>query len=98
MPKRAEPLTAVEVKNAKPGSYVDGGGLMLVVGKTSASWMLRDSFGGKRRDMGLGPECGAAALSLADARGKAAEAHVLIKAGLGPAGGAGGQGGRAQGR
>lgn len=84
MPKRAEPLTAVEVKNAKPGSYVDGGGLMLVVGKTSASWMLRYSFGGKRRDMGLGPARGAAALSLADARGGAAEAHALIKSGLDP--------------
>jgi integrase len=84
MPKRAEPLTALTVKNAKPGSYVDGGGLMLVVGKTSASWMLRYSFGGKRRDMGLGPARGPAALSLADARVKAAEAHGLIKGGLDP--------------
>lgn len=84
MPKRAAPLTALTVKNAKPGSYVDGGGLMLVVGKTSASWMLRYSFEGKRRDMGLGPARGAAALSLADARLKAAEAHALIKGGLDP--------------
>ena len=84
MPKRAEPLTALAVKNAKPGSYVDGGGLMLVVGKGSASWMLRYSFGGKRRDMGLGSARGAAALSLADARMRAGEAHSIIKAGVDP--------------
>lgn len=84
MPKRADPLTALAVKNAKIGSHVDGGGLMLVVGKTSASWMLRYSFEGKRRDMGLGPARGAAALSLADARLKAGEARALIKGGVDP--------------
>lgn len=69
------------MKNAKPGSYVDGGGLMLVVGKTSASRMLRYSFGGKRRDMGLWPARGAASPFLPHARMKAAEAHILIKGG-----------------
>jgi integrase len=70
----------MEVKNAKPGTYTDGGGLMLVVGKSSASWMLRYTFNGKRRDMGLGPARGDAALSLADARLRAADARVLLAA------------------
>lgn len=84
MPKRAEPLTALTVKNAKPGSYVDGAGLMLVVGAGSASWILRYAFEGKRRDMGLGPARGPAALSLADARQRAADARKIMKGGMDP--------------
>ena len=84
MPKRAEPLTAHTVKNANPGSYVDGGGLMLVVGKSSASWMLRYTMNGKRRDMGLGPARGPAALSLVVARMIAGEARAMIAGGVDP--------------
>lgn len=80
MPRKPDPLTAMEVKNAKPGTYTDGGGLMLVVGKSSASWMLRYTFNGKRRDMGLGPARGDAALSLSDARLRAGEARALLAA------------------
>jgi integrase len=53
-------LTAALVDKAKagkaaPGRYRDGpGGLMLVVGERSASWVLRYRLRNKRRDMGLG--------------------------------------------
>ncbi|MCX7371251.1 MAG: tyrosine-type recombinase/integrase [Alphaproteobacteria bacterium] len=80
MPRKPDPLTAMEVKNAKPGTYTDGAGLMLVVGKSSASWVLRYTFNGKRRDMGLGPARGDAALSLSDARLRAGEARALLAA------------------
>ena len=84
MPRKPDPLTAMEVKNAKPGTYTDGGGLMLVVGKSSASWMLRYTFNGKRRDMGLGPARGDGAVSLSDARLRAGEARAMLAAKVDP--------------
>ncbi len=84
MPRRAKPLTAVEVKNAGQGVHVDGNGLMLVIKGDAASWMLRYSFKGKRRDMGLGPARGSAALSLAEARGQAVQARAIIQRGTDP--------------
>jgi integrase len=64
-------LSALGVKNAKPGRHGDGDGLYLLVSATGAkSWMIRVQRDGKRRDIGLGSF---AALSLADARTKAAE-------------------------
>lgn len=63
-------LTALAVKNAKPGRHGDGAGLYLLVKPSGAkSWLLRVQKGGKRRDIGLGS---LAALSLAEAREKAA--------------------------
>ncbi len=51
MPK----LTALSVRNAKPGRHADGDGLYLLVKPTgSRSWMLRVQVDGKRRDVGLG--------------------------------------------
>lgn len=51
MPK----LTALAVKNAKPGRHADGEGLYLMVKPTSAkSWLLRVQVEGKRTDVGLG--------------------------------------------
>jgi len=48
-------LTAVSVKNAKPGRHADGAGLYLLVKPTGArSWLLRVQVDGKRRDIGLG--------------------------------------------
>lgn len=70
-------LTAIGVKNAKPGRHGDGGGLYLLVKSSgSRSWLLRVQRDGKRRDIGLGS---IAALNLAEAREKAAELrkHVL---------------------
>src|SRR3712207_4854251 len=85
MPKRATPLTAVAVKNAKPGIYVDGGGLQLVVKPTgAAAWIYRYTLAGRRRDMGLGPARGPAAIARAEARGRAGKARELIQAGVDP--------------
>jgi integrase len=85
MPKHAKPLTAAKVRTAPPGSYTDGLGLMLVVQETgSAQWQFRFRFGGKRRDMGLGPARGLDAVSLAETRQHAAEARALVRAGVDP--------------
>ena len=85
MPKRAAGLTAAGVRTAKPGIHVDGGGLMLVVKASgAATWMLRFQIAGRRRDMGLGPARGVGAVSLADARTKAADARKLIAQGVDP--------------
>lgn len=70
-------LTAIEVKNAKPGRHADAGGLYLMVRPTgSRSWVLRAQVDGKRQDFGLGS---AAVVSLAKARAKAAELHAKLK-------------------
>lgn len=62
-------LSALGVKNAKPGRHGDGEGLYLLVSTTGAkSWMIRVQRDGVRRDIGLGS---LASLSLADARVKA---------------------------
>jgi len=72
-------LTALQVKNAKPGRHADGHGLYLLVRASgSRSWVLRTQMDGKRRDLGLGP---AARLSLAQARAKAFELRNRIKSG-----------------
>jgi len=78
------PLTALEVKNAKPGRHGDGKGLYLVVKPTgSRSWVLRVvQAGGKRLDVGLGS---VDILTLSEARDKAAEGRKMAKDGLNPA-------------
>jgi len=48
-------LTALKVRNAKPGRHGDGDGLYLLVKPTGArSWLLRIQREGKRQDIGLG--------------------------------------------
>lgn len=72
-------LTAVAVKAAlaNPGTYQDGDGLFLKVGKTgAASWLLRLQRDGKRQDIGLGS---AKLVTLAEARAKAAELRKAVK-------------------
>src|SRR3546814_2454930 len=50
-------LTALQVRNAKPGRYADGRGLYLLVRPSgSRSWVLRTQVDGKRRDRGLRSE------------------------------------------
>lgn len=72
-------LTAIEVKNAKPGRHADGGGLYLMVRPSgSRSWVLRAQVDGKRQDFGLGS---AAAVSLVQARAIAAELRARLKSG-----------------
>jgi len=93
-------LTAIGIKNAKPGRYADGDGLYLLVKATGArSWLLRVQVEGKRRDIGLGsvdllgkrdpaeenvPILSRRRLTLAEAREKAGILCRLAKAGRDP--------------
>lgn len=85
MPKLAKPLTAIEVKRlAKEGFHAVGtvAGLGLSVNpQGSKSWVLRTSYGGGRRKMGLG---GYPAITLAQATEKARQIRAEIDKGLDP--------------
>jgi len=85
MPKQGtEPmaLTALKVKNAKPGRHVDGRGLCLLVKPSGArTWVLRMQRHGRRRDYGLGS---ALDVSLADARDAAAVLRRQVREGADP--------------
>jgi integrase len=75
-------LTAIQVRNARPGRHADGKGLYLLVKPSGAkSWVLRVQVGGRRRDFGLGS---LDLVSLQEAREKARECRKLAKAGLDP--------------
>jgi integrase len=75
-------LTARKVETAKPGKYSDGGNLYLIVSPTgSRKWVLRFTWRGKAKEMGLGS---AISVPLADAREKAASARRKIAQGLNP--------------
>jgi Arm domain-containing DNA-binding protein/integrase-like protein len=54
MSRQKNKLTALAVKNAEPGKYSDGGGLILHKTADSGKWIYRYSFAGRRREMGLG--------------------------------------------
>jgi Arm DNA-binding domain len=75
MARKIGRLTALEASRlSEPGMHPDGGGLYLQNSKTRArSWVLRFKHDG--RYMGLGP---CHAVSLADARQKAAEARSQL--------------------
>ena len=75
-------LSLRKVATAGPGKYEDGGGLRLVVSKSGAKkWVLRYTFHGKRREMGLGsyPSGG-----LAEVRTKALRCRRQLATGLDP--------------
>ena len=75
-------LTARKVETAKPGKYSDGGNLYLIVSGTgSRKWVLRFTWRGHAKEMGLGS---ATNVPLADAREKAAAARRKIAQGLNP--------------
>jgi len=76
-------LNALKVKGLKaPGRYGDGGGLWLQVRDADhRSWCFRFTFGGKAREMGLGPVDD---VPLADARDLAREARGLVRVGVDP--------------
>lgn len=76
-------LTAIKVKSIKePGRYGDGDGLMFVHKPSGAqSWIVRVQAAGRRRDVGLGPY---PAISLAEAREKAAETRKQFRGGIDP--------------
>jgi len=86
MPKKlSNALTPLAVKNAKPGTYVDGGGLRLLVKDSGAkSWVYRFMLNGRTRDVGLGPAAGADAISLSLARDLASALRLKVKAGIDP--------------
>jgi integrase len=76
-------LTALRVKHArKPGMLADGNGLCLQVTRANArSWIFRYYRNGKSREMGLGS---LNAVSLANARLKAAACRELLADGIDP--------------
>jgi len=75
-------LTARKVVTAKPGKYSDGGNLYLIVSPNgSRKWVLRFTWRGRAKEMGLGS---AASVTLANAREKAATARRKIDQGLNP--------------
>ncbi|NQU56780.1 MAG: integrase arm-type DNA-binding domain-containing protein, partial [Rhodospirillales bacterium] len=77
---RLKALTVGRIK--KPGLYPDGGGLYLQVAQgRSKSWVFRFMLHGTARMMGLGS---LNAVSLAEARTKAADARRLRVAGIDP--------------
>ncbi|KPF73907.1 integrase [Blastomonas sp. AAP25] len=85
MPKKLNnALTALAVKNAKPGRHADGGGLHLLVKESGArSWVYRFMLNGKSRDIGLGA-AGTDGISLAEARDARDALRLKVKAGIDP--------------
>lgn len=76
------PLTALEIKNAKPGMHADGSGLYLRVQTSGAkSWIFRFQLNGKRREMGIGT---LEDRSPVGARGEAARLGALVRSGIDP--------------
>ncbi len=74
-------LTARKVETAKPGVYLDGQGLRLVVGPTGArKWVFRFMRRGRSQEMGLG----GSAVSLAMARELATDARRQLAVGQNP--------------
>jgi len=77
-------LTAIAVKNAKPGRHADGAGLHLLVKESGArSWVYRFMLNGKSRDVGLGP-AGSDGISLSQARDARDALRLKVKAGIDP--------------
>ena len=69
-------LTARRVETAKAGKYSDGGNLYLIVSPAGTrKWVLRFTWRGKAREMGLGTP---ATVCLANAREKAADARRMV--------------------
>lgn len=81
---RAQPLTAVRVRNAGPGRHHDGGGLGLfleVDANGSRRWGQRITIHGKRRELGLG---GWPIVGLAEAREAAMRNKRMVQSGGDP--------------
>lgn len=74
-------LRALQVKRVGDGMHSDGGGLFLKVRGGSRSWVFRFTKDGKKREKGLGS---VGAVSLAQAREKAAQAREAVAQGLDP--------------
>lgn len=75
-------LTALKIKSLPPGKYEDGAGLRLIIRTDGGGqWIFRYTCHGRRREMGLG---GLKAISLKDARDRAAECRALVARGIDP--------------
>lgn len=76
-------LAATKVNRVtKPGRYGDGAGLWLQVAKAGTkSWIFQFSWRGRARQLGLGS---LRAVSLADARKKAADARAMVAKNIDP--------------
>jgi integrase len=86
MARQPKRLTARTVATmAKPGRHADGGNLYLTISKTGAGvsrrWTFLYSLAGKQREAGFGP---AAAVTLAEAREKAASYRSMLAKGIDP--------------
>ena len=86
MARQAKRLTARTVAAmTKPGRHADGGNLYLTISRTGAAvskrWTFMFSFAGKQREAGFGP---AAAVTLAEAREKAARYRSMLAKGIDP--------------
>ncbi len=75
-------LTALQIKNAKPGMHTDGAGLYLCVKASGTkSWVFRFQLDGRRREMGLGS---LSVLKPVEAREKAGKLKSLVSKGIDP--------------
>jgi integrase len=75
-------LNARKVETAKPGKYSDGGNLYLIVSPSGArKWILRFTWRGKAKEMGLGS---ATSVPLVEARERASAARRRIANGFNP--------------
>ena len=75
-------LNSRKVETARPGKHADGENLYLIVSETGArKWVLRFTFRGQAKEMGLGSASGD---TLAEARDRAADARKLIREGVNP--------------
>jgi len=96
MPRKAAGIEPVTVRKLAPGRYGDGGGLFLLVRPPSAKqaaagekdggrfWLFRYRVAGKMREMGLGAADGRGAVTLKQARDKAAELYRQVRDGTDP--------------
>lgn len=74
-------LTVKSIGASKATKLRDGGGLWLVAKGKGRYWILDYRFGGKRRELGLGP---LHTVGLAEARQKAEAARALVRQGVDP--------------
>ena len=86
MARSVQRLSPAKVRTAKAGMWCDGGGLYLQCtggpgGEVRRSWIFRYAVQGRERQMGLGS---LDAVSLAQAREKAAECRQLRAKGIDP--------------
>jgi integrase len=80
--RRLNKLTATEAANAGPGWHSDGGGLFLRADDQGRRrWIFRYSFGGKKKELGLGS---ANAVALANARAQAKRYREMVAQGRDP--------------